>query len=460
MNLPTENSNSLPSQADADEKLLVAYLDGELAVDETSAVEQRLAREVDFRARLHGLQQSWDMLDQLPSHHLDESFTRSTIEMVVKEVHRDRQRGTGSKQGTIRRGFWRRWRFPWRVAAAAMVLFTSACLSYLVARYVQHAPQREFLSKLEFFENLDLYHAPHNIEFLKQLDEAGVLPEVVFVGERTGEELDSVEESAVRLPSPKQRLEQMTEKQLMELRFSKDRYDGLPQLEKNRFQDLHREIMAQAKPARMLKVARDYMDWLKSINVNQRRKVLKIDDVDSWIAEIRKLRSEQEERILGQIGATALPKQDVVHFAKWVEGFVNENFDELWNGWGKRNMRLDRYSKPLRPYLLYQFYVSRARSPKELIDQAVMNEVLGGMSEAANTIVGEQGELDAQIKLINAWIVNACRAKTRPHVTDQALYDFLQTLPLNVSQRFDDMNPIQWRELLERLYYRDHQRNQ
>lgn len=62
---------------------LVAYLDGELSPGERQQVEARLASDPDYRRELAALQQSWDILDLLPSTRATEEFTRSTVEMVA-----------------------------------------------------------------------------------------------------------------------------------------------------------------------------------------------------------------------------------------------------------------------------------------------------------------------------------------------------------------------------------------
>ena len=53
-------------RVDPDDELLVAYLDGELSDAQRDSVEQRLVKEVGFRARLQALQSGWDWLEDLP----------------------------------------------------------------------------------------------------------------------------------------------------------------------------------------------------------------------------------------------------------------------------------------------------------------------------------------------------------------------------------------------------------
>src|SRR5260221_3264221 len=71
------------SQIESLDEELVAYLDGQLDPESARHVEQRLASEETARRRLQQLAQSWDMLDQLPHAAADETFTRSTVQMVA-----------------------------------------------------------------------------------------------------------------------------------------------------------------------------------------------------------------------------------------------------------------------------------------------------------------------------------------------------------------------------------------
>src|SRR5690606_6889323 len=62
---------------------LTAYLDGELTSDDRRRVEERLARDADYRTELQRMQRAWDLLDKLPRATVDDSFMRTTIEMVA-----------------------------------------------------------------------------------------------------------------------------------------------------------------------------------------------------------------------------------------------------------------------------------------------------------------------------------------------------------------------------------------
>ena len=68
---------------------MVAYLDGELDVQQVADVEKRLSEDPEYRVRLQQLQQAWDLLDELPRSKGDEQFTRSTVEIVVVKAREE-----------------------------------------------------------------------------------------------------------------------------------------------------------------------------------------------------------------------------------------------------------------------------------------------------------------------------------------------------------------------------------
>ncbi len=155
---PTERSEN----PDAEEQVLVAYLDGELDTEAATQLESRLSRDAVLRGRLRELQQTWDMLDALPQTQPNESFVESTIEMMVTSAQTVRPR-------------WHRW--PIRIALGACAFGITALVAFQTVRQIQSQPYREFVRDMDFIENVDTYVAVRDIEFLEQLYEAAIFTE-------------------------------------------------------------------------------------------------------------------------------------------------------------------------------------------------------------------------------------------------------------------------------------------
>ena len=78
--------NSADQNHEDDHETLVSYLDGELDHAKTVEVENRLASDPEYRRQLQGLEKTWDMLDVLPAAEPNDSFTRSTLELVINDA--------------------------------------------------------------------------------------------------------------------------------------------------------------------------------------------------------------------------------------------------------------------------------------------------------------------------------------------------------------------------------------
>lgn len=146
---------------------LVAYLDGELSRENVSRVEDALSENAEYRLRLKQLQQAWDMMDDLPQSAMDESFTKSTVELVVVSAESE-------VMATVKR--WKTWRFGvWAVSLAAvcvMVWGGSALVNRLGGR-----DNQQLLNDLPLVQEIDVYDPIDNMDFLEELDASGVFAE-------------------------------------------------------------------------------------------------------------------------------------------------------------------------------------------------------------------------------------------------------------------------------------------
>lgn len=156
-----------PDQIDPLEEELVAYLDGELDEHATKEVEQKLTEDSSYRLRLKELQEAWDALDTLPRGEVSQSFTASTIELVLaseKKQLRDRRKS-----------------YEWvsRIAFTAVLLTVGIWLGYISTQFYQNRDNQSLIENLTLIENVDMYREVESIEFLEKLHHEGIFaPEV------------------------------------------------------------------------------------------------------------------------------------------------------------------------------------------------------------------------------------------------------------------------------------------
>ncbi len=156
--------NDEPSRLESLREELVAYLDGELAPDETARIEEQISRDPSLRRELDSLAKTWDWLDALERPTVDEEFTRTTIEMVaasaVQEVERIRQEAP------------RRAALEWAfggLAAALLVL-----VGFLTASAIWTNPNQWLLENYSLIQNHDFYRRGESLAYLELLHRSGV----------------------------------------------------------------------------------------------------------------------------------------------------------------------------------------------------------------------------------------------------------------------------------------------
>jgi anti-sigma-K factor RskA len=157
-------SYKLPDEA---YEQLVAYLDGELDTETSRQVEQRLAEDLEYQHELRHLQRAWDLLDELPRAEVSETFTQTTVEMVALSAARELETTEGQR---VQRG-----RLLWASGVASLV--AAALLSYLGWSAWLARPNRQLLRDLPVIEAVELYRVADDVEFLRQLRDAGLFDE-------------------------------------------------------------------------------------------------------------------------------------------------------------------------------------------------------------------------------------------------------------------------------------------
>ncbi|HEX3725486.1 MAG TPA: hypothetical protein VHV08_04560 [Pirellulales bacterium] len=157
-------TNDRPSDIDVLHEELTSYLDGELEPAAVRRVEERLARDPEYRAELQKLERAWGLLDRLPRATVDDAFTRTTMEVVALAALQDADVVRSAEPIRRRRR---------RVAAVAATL-AAGIIGFVVGQRLWPSPNDELLRDLPVLENFDLYYQADNLDFLHALDHEGL----------------------------------------------------------------------------------------------------------------------------------------------------------------------------------------------------------------------------------------------------------------------------------------------
>lgn len=154
-----EQSRLSPSQRSN----LVAYLDGELAPEQSEELDRVLARSHTARREVDLLTRTWEMLDLLPHPRVPEDFSTRTLERIETEA----------VQQQLRSATWLRSGRRAALSAAWLLSVAVAALVGFVAMHWWPSDSRALLEDLPVIEDLDQYRAVGDFEFLQQLHRQG-----------------------------------------------------------------------------------------------------------------------------------------------------------------------------------------------------------------------------------------------------------------------------------------------
>jgi anti-sigma factor RsiW len=143
---------------------LVAYLDGELDHEHLVQVEALLASDPVARQELTRLERTWSLLDGLERPEVDETFTRTTIEMVaVAEQEKLNQQQAEAP---------RRRRRQWLIGGA--VLLSAILAGFLGVALLRPDPDHQLIEDLPLLVDYDEYSQIDDVKFLQLLYEQGL----------------------------------------------------------------------------------------------------------------------------------------------------------------------------------------------------------------------------------------------------------------------------------------------
>ncbi|WP_417729834.1 anti-sigma factor family protein [Rosistilla oblonga] len=249
------------SHSDLDEQL-VAYLDGELEDNQRAALEERLMEDPDCKQRLRTLQQTFDMLDELPRTTVNSDFARTTVEMIAINASQELE--------IVKQ------RRPWKLTAATVGLIFTTAITFLVGvvivRGYQRQQQSELLEGLAVAEHLRAYSqikGDADLKFFAELAEQPAWQEHVSIS-RDLEELPTRDvQSRLSAAAEAARTEQLAEMPADLKRDLQLQYEQLiaqPAARQAELKQYMQQIEARDDAERLTQTLVSYVDWLDTLS--------------------------------------------------------------------------------------------------------------------------------------------------------------------------------------------------
>jgi anti-sigma factor RsiW len=168
--------------SDADRADLIAYLDGELTGDARRRIETRLTSDPTLRLEADTLKRAWDMLEYLPRPGPSAEFATRTMDRVsaVSAPAAARSTSSSGPASPPRRG-----RRLWLVVGWSLAGLVAVALGFALTpasrppTAASMDPNTDPLMTREptVIENLPLYLAAENLEYLLALDQSDLFGE-------------------------------------------------------------------------------------------------------------------------------------------------------------------------------------------------------------------------------------------------------------------------------------------
>ncbi len=415
-----------------DEETLVAYLDGELSEAEIIEVEKRLTTCEKFRKQLNGLERTWDMLDALPAVEPTDSFTRSTMEMVI-----------GDQTKTVLRGQKKFWTFPLR-AACMIGLPLLACLgTYTFAKWQQDAPLRTLIADMPLLANYELYESAKTIEFVDLLYNKGLLSDSTII--ETEEPAEFVWEFSAET------LDSLSDERKADLQRKVERFQQLPEPTQQAFRDFHNKILENENRDALMERLRVYDAWLQEIDRDQMLD-LQSKPAEERINAIRTIERAMRRNMFGN----NLNEEDKEIVFQWFEQLAHDNKDFVRREFKKlknSNRRLNWINSDVAPEDLMRLLINyRLRSVLELVTDEKFSELYSSLGTRSRQMIDDKDKSDRKkfVLLLNS----------QPYVSDADLRDFYQTqLTAEQHEKLDKLSPAELKNRLMRIYLEHRYKN-
>jgi hypothetical protein len=439
---------------------LTAYLDGELPSEEASRIERRLNEDPKFLAEMQSLQRSWDVIDAVANDPVDDSFVRTTMEMIVADAQ---MIGVSSRLGRAN-----------RVKQPLLILLPAVLLvvSFLAARYVQSEPHRRLLQNLALIENLDRYRMINcDLVFLERLNQRDLFSqEDLFVGElddlrNVVREIHKDTESLYHPDDdPETYLASLNRAQLQRLKLNYESFSKLPDSELARLTEFHEQIQSHAERDQLMTVLDAYYDWLVALGATEKASLLDLD-TDKRLAKIAEIRFQQSKSALGREGATKLPlDRDEEYLLNWFdltikshEAYIRRQFPDIVSSYqseGDASTAIPReqLARFAQQAPVKQLVAVLMRVDRQFIQDLIYEDIdllRRGMSYEAQLIISDQ-DFSNQKALVLNWIEAAHEAKAT--IPDEKLKEFYEQLPAEKRDQLDRMSIEEWTNTLRRMF--------
>lgn len=460
------------SLTDDDRRDLVAYLDGELPPDAAARVEARMLSDDAYRAEMQALQGTFDMLEDLPISTVGPNFTRTTVEVAAIDFTRSPAKASFDISKAL------------PAALVLLCVLSAAAFGFAWQRNRQLLPERQAVREFPILENYDAYRWVGDVEFLRRLHDEGIFDGTTFASVEAAAPSGDVE-TAVSDPPPddfgpdlaaigaltarqvQARIDRMPAQEREDLSSRMILFEELPQEERDRLRDLHEALLADPEGKNLLRVARQYKQWVSTLTGEDRGTLegLASND-DARLKKIRELLKSEEARQFQRLVSVEVTPEDHQAIVSWLRDYVYDEQNqkrfrerisrEAWD----RLQRLGRDDRWIWTIVTYRRY---SEGGDALPIPAPSDEDLARLSQSLTKTVRDAfeqaGDAKEKVRLLDEWMRAAVSARMSPNVDKEKLEAFYRDrLTPAVRAELDKLPPGELNRRLELIYLANERR--
>jgi hypothetical protein len=410
-------------QVDADQELLVAFLDGELSESESSELKDRLGKEPQLREQLEELRTTWNMLDDLPQTPVNLNLTQTTMELVALDQRRELE----NKKARI-----------WSLGLGALAIALGAGLLLGVWSVMQS--NQKLIGDLPILADFQTLRELDSLEMLDELPKLKHWEVFLKPGDNAQTPVPIAEEERRKW------LASCTEEELRNLAEVKKNFDRLPSDQQAALRRTEAAIVKSAQPVEFKNMVRAYANLLRSLTTNERARLLDKKPPER-VSELQSIIQRRRVSLMAQ----NMNASDREAIRSWSREMIWQRPEWLISRVTGAPMRSNNELRMLFQGLMRRRMESGA-SPLEAEDIAKLKE---GLSREANDILDDVDEEDMDLTLVQ-WIGAVMASDRNSPLRDpefDELYEIYTSFSEPERESYDWMKPTEAKKSLTRRYY-------
>jgi hypothetical protein len=370
------------------EEQLVAYLDGEMDSESCRRIEELLAVDPEVRRKLHWLEQTWEMLDELDATPVDENFTRTTLEMVAIAAQED-ARKVLEEAPRRRRRFW---------MLAGCGLFVAGLAGFMTVSLIAASQNKKLIRDLPILENLEEYRQIKDIKFLKMLKDEDLFPKGEYNASSRPAILGSDDDNL-------QYIKSLGAKQKNDLLRKHESFSGMGPAEQDLMRQLHKQI-EEDKDDDLRGVMERYYEWYSKTLLPYSQYTLTQLPAEKRIEWIKKRRQEEQ----ANIGSRPPTPTDADAIWIWMENYADKHEKQFDDRLPRQlRQKFPEMSAAARRHTIMWIIWQRPQSGIKPSDDDL--EDLRSRLSAGTQKLLESKSKSEQIRIIQNWAHNLLRQK-------------------------------------------------